>query len=210
MIVFDLDGTLLDSMGDFCEVAAKVMELHFGTEPSIAKRGYIQTSGLPFYYQLKTLYPEEAEAKVVSAADDFEEKKLAGYFSKSFYDDVLPCLKVLKEGGVLLCLSSNNHQENVQKKLEPISEYFDEILGFKPGFLKGKAHFDYLKNKYSLSSDEILFIGDSLSDAKKAKENGLDFLARLGTFKKDDFLKLNFPVQSILSLYDLVKTFGVA
>ncbi len=45
---------------------------------------------------------------------------------------------------------------------------FDIVLGFREGFEKGKAHFDYVKDKFGLDKEDMTFVGDSLKDAEKA------------------------------------------
>ncbi|MBI4126512.1 MAG: HAD family hydrolase, partial [Deltaproteobacteria bacterium] len=44
VIIFDFDGTLVDSMNDFADVAASVMPRHFPVDAETAKRLYIESS----------------------------------------------------------------------------------------------------------------------------------------------------------------------
>jgi phosphoglycolate phosphatase-like HAD superfamily hydrolase len=85
----------------------------------------------------------------------------------------------------------------------------DDILGWRPGFEKGKDHFDFVKTKYELSSSNIVFIGDSLNDAKRAKSEKIPFIGRKGMFYEKDFEKIiqETPViSSLLEVKSVLKT----
>lgn len=207
MIICDLDGTLVDSMGDFGVVAQGVLGEFYGMAPAAALEAYQQTSGLPFRFQVESLFPKDARNDQAAAA--FEERKKAGYAAKPFFADVEQIVPVLVKCGYQFCVSSNNDQVNVTNKMAPMQRYFSDILGFREGFLKGKAHFDCVLKKYGYKSNEVLFIGDSLHDAKMAYENGIPFVARQGTFSREAFLALNLPILTTVTdfnrLYDLLE-----
>ncbi|MFX1508020.1 MAG: HAD family hydrolase, partial [Promethearchaeota archaeon] len=85
----------------------------------------------------------------------------------------------------------------------------DDILGWRPGFEKGKDHFNYVKAKYKLSSSNIVFIGDSLNDAKRARSESIPFIGRKGMFHEEDFKKIiqKTPViSSLLEVKGVLKT----
>ncbi len=207
MIICDLDGTLVDSMGNFGVVAQGVLGEFFGMEAAEALAAYQRTSGLPFRFQVESLFPKDTRNE--AAAVTFEERKKAGYAAKPFFPDVLQMVPKLVALGYKFCVSSNNDQTNVTEKMAPLSIYFSEILGFRPGFLKGKSHFDHVIETYGYAPNEMLFIGDSLHDAKMAYENGVSFVARQGTFSREAFLALNLPLVTTVTdfnrLFDLLE-----
>lgn len=200
-IAFDLDGTLVDSMGDFTHVATRVISRHFGVSEEQAAQDYKRTSGLPFRYQLESLFP--GDSRIAAAEAEYEQDKLDSYRVRDVFQDVLPALARLKNAGYLLGVSSNNQTQNVRDKVKAYENYFTDILGYEPGFFKGRDHFDFVKTKHGLSPDEILFVGDSLHDAQTAHTNGVPFVARLGTFSENDFLTLNVPLQRVSNLDEL-------
>jgi len=202
IIIFDLDGTLVDSMGDFAVVASTVLHKHFGVSLEEGARLYRQTSGLPFVQQLEKLFP--GAPSNLQAERDFEELKLAGYFEKPFYPEVRSVISSLRERGLRICVSSNNLAENVTKKMEPLRDLFDLILGFGNGLAKGKPHFEHIKKHFGISADELLFVGDSLHDARCAAENNIRFVAKLGTFTQSEFEVLGLPLTFIACLEELL------
>ena len=204
MVVFDLDGTLVDSMGHFVNVAADVMNRFFDVSHQDARKMYRQTSGLPFEFQLKRLFGQDV--RIPEAAQTFESEKVKTYDQACFYDDVSPALNQLsRDLGVLLAVSSNNHQSNVDQKLATFKESsFHRILGYEPGFFKGKDHFDRLKQEFDLDADQILFVGDSLHDCRMARDNHVKFAARLGTFTRQDFTEIDPDILFLNNFYELV------
>lgn len=201
MLVFDLDGTLVDSMTHFTDVAADVMKRFFGVDAEEARRMYRDTSGLPFEFQLKRLFG--ADVRIDEASKAFESEKITTYGDSRFYDDVRPALQKLRQNGYLLAVSSNNHEANVVEKLSKHLDLFDRILGYHPGFLKGRDHFLKLQSEFELDADQMLFIGDSLHDCRTAKDNDLKFVARLGTFSAQDFAEISFPKIAVTDFDEL-------
>ncbi len=201
IIVFDLDGTLVDSMSDFTAVAGEVIHKYFQVSLAEATQMYRETSGMPFEFQIKKLFPSHENAAL--AVQDFETLKLKNYSQAPFFNDVLQVLPALSQAGYKLCVSSNNHEKNVLNKIEPLRQVFDLVLGYKEGFFKGRDHFEFIKNELSLSADNIVFVGDSLNDARTASKNHIQFIARLGTFSNNDFDALGFPVRKVENFYEL-------
>ena len=201
MVVFDLDGTLVDSMGRFADVAQAVMARHFSVTPEQARLDYQRTSGLPFVYQLQTLFPSHPQ--IPMAVDEFESLKLEGYDLAPFFSDIEESLLRLKQSGLKLAVSSNNHETNVERKISGLQVKFDEVMGFREGFCKGDSHFGFLCRRHALRHTELFFVGDSLHDARMAHKNGVSFGARLGTFQAGDFLALDIPLRIVKNYFEL-------
>ncbi|MDO8518742.1 MAG: HAD hydrolase-like protein [Deltaproteobacteria bacterium] len=199
--VFDWDGTLVDSMGKFAEIASGVIARHFGRSRAWGKARYLETSGLPFPFQLERIFPgDERNQKAVA---DYDHLKIESYDSAPFFSDVKPALEWLSGKGVGLAISSNNDYPLLEKKLGALAPLFDCVAGFEPGFLKGKSHFDWIRGR--LKGHRLIFVGDSLHDAAMAGGNGIPFYARTGTFTEDDFKLQGIASGCISTLFDLEK-----
>ncbi|MBI1909095.1 MAG: HAD family hydrolase [Deltaproteobacteria bacterium] len=204
--VFDFDGTLVDSMGDFAELAGRLISGTYGLSLDEGKEAYIRTSGLPFLDQLEMVFPGDPRNGETARA--FEEEKKKEYFSKNLFDQVPETLSYLREKGMRVAISSSNHQELVEEFLSKKGIRFDLVLGWRPNFSKGKEHFEHIQKYLKTSSDGILFIGDSLKDAERAAHHQVDFIGKTGTFKASDFQK-NFPqFQTIEELSELKGILG--
>lgn len=58
LILFDLDGTILDDIGLIADVAADVLHRAFGTPTPEGRLHYLATTGMPFEAQLAQLFPD--------------------------------------------------------------------------------------------------------------------------------------------------------
>lgn len=205
-VVFDFDGTLVDTMGDFADIASRVISKLYDVDPSSARKMYLETSGLPFFQQLEILFPDNKKNK--QASKEFETNKLINFFSNKIPEDVKKTAKYLQSRGIYVVVSSNNFQHLVRKFIRQTKDVkFDLVLGCKKNFFKGKDHFNYIKKYFDLSEKEILFVGDSLKDAERAIQSGVSFIGKLGTFKRIDFEKKYPDIKTISRISDLISIF---
>ncbi len=202
-VIFDWDGTLLPTMENFADIAAKVLNKYYGMDLSVARRRYIETSGLPFEQQIRTIVPGGEKNQV--CVDDFEETKLKPFFDEKFSDDVHNSLIKIKKMGFKICISSGNYQHLLEEFIKRENLDFDIILGFHKHLAKGKEHFDYIINKLGVYKKNVLFCGDSLKDGEKAFEYGVKFIGRTGIFSKTDFQKRFKDIRVIDKISELAK-----
>ena len=201
--LFDFDGTLVDTMGGFADIAGRVIsEYHSEMSFEVARKNYLLTSGAPFKQQLEILFPGHEKNREIEAI--FEEEKKYGFFKQTFDEDVKCTIKTLRSRGDIACVSSNNFQTLIDKFVRREGLEFDAVLGFKDGFQKGKDHFELLMKKFSLTKGDLTFVGDSLKDAEKAIGFGIKFIGKCGTFKRDDFLKLDKNIVTVNILKEIL------
>src|SRR5690349_4513168 len=74
-VMFDLDGTLVDTMGALADLAAEVMSSRHGYDRARARERYLETSGIPFHQQLEVILPGDVRNAAASA--EFEQRKRA-------------------------------------------------------------------------------------------------------------------------------------
>ena len=201
--LFDFDGTLVDTMSGFADIAARVIN-QFNPEISVekARMRYLETSGNPFFQQLEIITP--GDPSNAEKAKIFEETKIEGFFRSSFTNEVRETINRLRAEGSIAGIASNNFQELIDRFVENEKLDFDIILGFRKGFEKGPAHFDFVREKYNLAKEDITFVGDSIKDAEKAYNYGLNFVGICGTFKRSDFLKVRKDIVTIESIKELL------
>lgn len=202
--VFDFDGTLVDSMGGFADLAAELCSEHYGLPKAQARLNYLSTSGLPFFQQLEVLWPGDRRNSRVS--DLFEARKKQDYFSSPYFSEVPEAIDRLRKKGIKTVISSNNGQGVVEEYLQDKPRpRFDLVLGLKANFEKGRDHFQKIIEHYSVEPQQLLFIGDSLHDAHKALEFGVDFVARLGTFSRVEFETVAPSVRTVNNFDELTR-----
>ncbi len=186
-VMFDLDGTLVDTMGAFADLAADVMASRHGLDRADARARYMQTSGIPFHQQLEVIVPRDARNAAASA--EFEERKRAVCDATMMDRETITGLEGLRALGLKLVVSSNTGQEFVDDfaRREPIR--FDLALGFdaSAGLAKGRPHVDHTCRVLGVARHELVFCGDSLKDGELADACEVAFVGRLGTFTLADF-----------------------
>lgn len=202
VVVMDFDGTLVNTMGGFADVAAQVLHRFFGTDTTLARRQYIETSGIPFRQQVEVLHP--GDPRNDEAAREFEQAKRAGFFAETFPEDAVEAVRALKSAGYKVVVSSNNYQELVDEfcaRRDGIT--FDLVLGARENFFKGADHFREIERRFSVGPQEMVFVGDSLKDGERAMAYGVPFVGKVGTFTREEF-EARFPgVRTIEDLREL-------
>jgi phosphoglycolate phosphatase len=184
-VLFDLDGTLIDTMQAFADVAASVMNEVHDLEWSAAREAYLATSGIPFFQQLALIMP--GDPRNAEAVEAFERRKLEATVDVEASESTIVALRRLGMRGIRVAVSSNNFQDQVDKFVAGCRAPFDLALGFGDGLAKGMPHFDRACRQFDCTRDEIVFVGDSLADAALAVDAGVRFVGRLGTFGVDQF-----------------------
>ncbi len=185
LIIFDLDGTLIDTMGGFADIAGELIAKNYGWSFELGRKRYLETSGLPFFQQLEILFPENS--KNPDVATIFETRKIRLFQKETMSDRTVETLQWLRDHGYRTAISSNNYHDLVREFVQNKAIPIDMSLGFKPNFAKGQAHFNCLRDHFGVTFSAMLFIGDSLADAKIARDCGVNFVAKTGTFCETDF-----------------------
>lgn len=204
LLIFDLDGTLVDTMGDYGDKAAALMQTHFDTDFATARANYFKTSGLPFEKQLRELYPDNKATDEV--AQMFEDWKDGYLLNIILPEDIAALTRGWQAQGLKVAISSNNMEVYVERMAKnwPV----DAALGYRSedDYRKGEPHFRTLERRFSISRDEMLFTGDSPNDAKIAKACKVDFLALLTKeFVAADFRHHMPEVRTLDALEDITR-----
>lgn len=184
--LFDFDGTLIDTMDEYATIAGDILHRTYGMAREQGSRLYLETSGIPFFQQIELIAP--GGARNSAAVEEFEQRKLEGFFSAPYLPDVPPALAALHERGIKVVLSSNNYQDLVDRFVADRADVvFDLVLGCRENFFKGRDHFNEVSRRYGIDQKGMLFVGDSFKDAERAIEGGVLFVAITRTFGAADF-----------------------
>jgi phosphoglycolate phosphatase-like HAD superfamily hydrolase len=178
-ILFDLDGTLADTMGAFADVAARVLA-RYGLAADAARARYRETSGVPFRRQLDAIVPGAPAAELDDAAADFEREKQAIAASARMDAPTESALRTLRAAGHRLGISSNGAQVHVDAFAARTPGLFELALGWASGHEKPHA----IHARRALG-EPIVFVGDSPQDRALAEAAGFRFVAKVGTFPAD-------------------------
>jgi phosphoglycolate phosphatase-like HAD superfamily hydrolase len=167
VVVFDLDGTLLDDLGRISEVAADVMFKAFGTPAHEARQHYLATTGMPFEAQLAQLYPTAPAPLRASTARTFHQRKVTEAYSKAKpFPEVPKLLKRLGSEGWTLAVSTGAETEMADLLLERegLRFWFEDVLGSADG--TKREHLVEYRRRFP--DVPMFLVGDSRFDMEAA------------------------------------------
>jgi len=190
VLLCDLDGTLIDTMGVLADLATEVMVGAYGVPRALARELYLATCGLPFIGQLEEIYPGDPRNRDASLL--FESSKPGRCDQARMSADTVAALNSLRQMGVRIAVSSNNGRDNVERFASKAEFQFDLVMGYGNGLAKGRPHVQMVERVFGFGRGEMLFIGDSLHDGEIALSEGMPFVGVAGTFAKESFT-LRFP-----------------
>lgn len=205
-VIFDLDGTLVDGFDIIYEsFNFALKQLGLKTVPTHKIRKVI---GPALSEGFRRLVPENFVYKGVQIYRDYYKEK---YLHRTIlFDGIRDLLTMLKDRKVIVGLITNK-KGNFAKDLLSyfnLTKYFDFILGAEDGFLP-KPHGDsinYIKEKYDLSSYEIVYIGDSAIDGEFSNKSNIKFIAvGMGLGKEKELYKFK-PLSFCYNTHHLKNT----
>jgi phosphoglycolate phosphatase-like HAD superfamily hydrolase len=185
LVMFDLDGTLIDTMQHFADLASELIAEHHGMDQVSARRRYLETSGIPLRQQLEVIFPGDPRNDQVS--EIYEERKTSICLRATMPQETISALERLGREGVRVVLSSNSAQHFVDELAARCPVRFDLVLGFGGGLAKGETHVAEVQRRLGIAPEQILFVGDSLKDGELAERCGQRFVGVSGTFAAEDF-----------------------
>jgi phosphoglycolate phosphatase-like HAD superfamily hydrolase len=167
VVLFDLDGTILDDLGAIAEVAADVMFQGFGTPVEEGRIHYLATTGMPFEAQLAQLYPDVLPPLRAAAARTFHQRKVTEAYAKAKPFPEMP--KVLKRLSVdrwTLSITTGAETEMADLILERegLRYWFEDVLGSAEG--TKREHLAEYRRRYPHA--KIFLVGDSRFDMEAA------------------------------------------
>ena len=173
LIVFDLDGTLINSLEDLADSAIYILTTHgFPTHPVDAYR-YFVGDGVRKLIE-RILPPEERnDTQIEQCRQEFVEYYQIHMEDKTaVYDGITDLLKALKERGVKIAVATNKVHIAVKPLMKKYFReiQFDSIIGQRDGVPvkpNPQIMYDILKET-GCEPAETLHIGDTATDMQLA------------------------------------------
>lgn len=193
-VIFDLDGTLLDSLTDLHLSVNASMEAH-GFPPHTRDEvcSYV---GNGVYKLIERAIPDGVNNKSFESALAYfkEHYALHMYDHTGAYEGIYDALDKLKADGYRLAVVSNKFDLAVK---ELCKRYFPEHIEIAIGEneaagIKKKPAPDTViaaLRELGITSDEAVYVGDSDVDVHTAKNSGMQCISVLWGFRSRDFLE---------------------
>ena len=179
LVIFDLDGTLLDTIADLAESANYALkQLDYPTHPVEVIRTYVG-NGINKLLERSLPADEQTEENVMRMRTHFIPYYDAHNADLSApYPGIVSLLEDLQAKGLMIAVASNKYQEATEKLVKHYFPMIDfvEVLGQREGInVKPDPTivFDILK-KADVSAEETLYVGDSGVDMQTALNAGVD------------------------------------
>lgn len=212
-VLFDLDGTLVDTLDDLTDA----------TNYALEKNGY------------KTILKEQVKEYIGNGNRNLMERGLGNaatqksvdtclndffaFYEKNCtkktkpYKDIVKLLKALKENGIMSCVVTNKADSMTQVLVPEIfgADFtFDFVLGQCPDIpKKPQPHMVYVAmNEIGVNADECFFVGDSYTDMLAGGSSGNIPVGVLWGYRDEKELKDNgarFIVSEPMQILDLIK-----
>ncbi|UUW10488.1 HAD family hydrolase [Flavobacterium plurextorum] len=171
-IIFDLDGTLVNSLHDISDAMNTVLEnLNYPTHTYDTYQYFIG-SGLRNLVSkaLPSSNNKEEQIEICFKMMIQEYRKICTSKTKP-YDGIVELLENLTSQNIKLAVFSNKADELTKKIASEIfPNHFDAAVGLSTEELKKPNPFEAIEisKKWNLKPEEILFVGDSDIDMKTA------------------------------------------
>ena len=211
-LIFDLDGTLIDSIKDITTSANLALkDYNYPTQNEDIVRLH---TGNGFRKLIKELLPIDSNDELI----DEVTKVYTNYYAKHYmdetssYEGIYELLRLLQKENIKIAVNSNKKNEyttNLMKKI------FDDIE-----FVATIGERENIKNKpdptsaleiinlMKLNKDEVMYVGDSEIDMKTGLNAGIKICACLWGFRTKEELEIFKPdvmVNKPIEIYNYIK-----
>jgi len=191
LVIFDLDGTLLNSLEDLADSCNFILRKY--NFPEHPLESYRQFVGNGVSKLVERALPSDKRSKedVANYCKEFVEYySLHSQVKTSPYKGIMDLLLELQKKGIALAVASNKFisgtQNLVKKYFESIE--FETVLGQREGIPtkpNPQIVYDIMHNYGAIDKDSILYIGDSGTDMQTAVNAGVRSVGVLWGFRDE-------------------------
>lgn len=202
LIIFDLDGTLLNSIADLAEAVNRaLLACGFPQHPTDAYRFFVGDGVSKLF---ERALPEEERtpenvARIRAHFMPYYDKHNADLSRP--YEGIMEMLEALTERGMMMAVASNKYQAATEKLVAHYfgSERFVVILGQREGIaIKPSPEIiEQVLSVANVSREEVLFVGDSNVDMQTGRNAKVDTVGVSWGFRPREELAAHNPMAII-------------
>lgn len=177
LIIFDWDGTLMDSIGLIIESMHVAGEAHGFTTTDQAVKDII---GLSLMHGIEILYPQASDTQKLAIQQSYADYYIPNSHRTPFFMPIDDMLLTLKQQDKQLAVATGKKRKGLDRVLEASAShhYFTitrcaDESGSKPDPQMLSDILDYTKQSIS----QAVFIGDSIYDIQMANRLGMTSIA---------------------------------
>lgn len=216
LIIFDLDGTLLNTYADIAAATNHALKLHGYPTHSVETIRSFVGNGINKLFERALPEGHKTMDEVLAIRADFVPYYNAHGTEKTFvFEGMTELLNCLKNDGCQVAVASNKYQEATRHLIPfffPDTE-FSAIFGQRDGVPTKpdpQIVFDIMRESGVNERDEVLYVGDSEVDMETARNAGVDGVGVTWGCKTRELLESHNPLAVIdcpREIFDIVKGF---
>lgn len=213
-VLFDLDGTLVNTVKDLNTAVNVVLEKH--GHSSVCEADFIKMIGKGNEYMMRSALPQEKKKDreyVLRLRGEFFDYYKNHCADKScLYDGIKELLTALKKEDILLAIVTNKAQIMTDVLVPKLfsKDTFSAVIGQRDGVpTKPEPHMPFLAmSEMDVNPDECLFVGDSGVDMSTGKNCGnIPVGVTWGYREKDELINngARFIVQKPEEILEIIR-----
>ena len=208
LLIFDLDGTLINTVNDLNKATNFALDKHHYPLRSIKQTTEDIGNGVAKLIE-RSVPLGTSKEEYIQILNEFKEYYKKHYFDNSFpYEGVKETLIKLKEMGYSLAVVSNKFNEGANALVNKyFKNIFDHIQGLEEPF-KAKPSNDmvnYTMTKLGFNAKETLYIGDTNVDYETAKNANVDIVLVSYGYRSKEYLTKNIKNPHIIDhMWELI------
>lgn len=195
-VIFDLDGTLIDTVDSMAEAGNRMLEaVALQALPRDAYK-YFAGDGADMLVKRALIAAGDTELRKFSAAKEVYNKLFETYCTYHVcpYDGIPETLQALKERGIKIAVLSNKPHAQTPKVVEAyFGTIFDAVQG-QSDTVRKKPSPDgalLIAEKLGVMPEECLYVGDTNVDMQTGNAAGMFTLGVLWGFRTEQELREN-------------------
>ena len=207
LIIFDWDGTLMDSIGLIVESMHVAGEVHgFQTTDKAVK----DIIGLSLMNGIEILYPQATDAQKLAIQQSYADYYIPNSHRTPFFAPIEGMLQTLQNNGKSLAVATGKKRKGLDRVLDASDSHHYFVMtrcadeaGSKPDPQMLTDILEYTQQPIS----EAVFIGDSIYDIQMATQLGMTSIAvNYGTASSTELAaqKPTYQVDTPQALVDLL------
>lgn len=192
LVIFDLDGTILDTLEDLHASTNAALSAFSMPERSLAEVRSFVGNGIRRLMELSV--PEGTPAETIDRVQQFftEHYKLHCNDKTRPYAGIHALIRELRQAGCRTAVVSNKDDYAVRALCElHFPHLFDAVVGSREGVRKKPApdSVNEVLSQLSINRESAVYVGDSEVDQETAANAGMTLIAVTWGFRDEDLLR---------------------
>lgn len=198
--IFDMDGTILNTLEDLCDTMNYCLEKYHMPERTIDEiRSFV---GNGIRKLVERAVAEDTDSKqideIFAVFLDYYKDHCA--IKTRPYDGIAEVIRKLKENGIKTAVVSNKADAAVKDLCD---DYFPGLFDFSVGDKEGQRRKPYpdgvfsVMEHFGMTGEDVVYIGDSDVDYQTARNADVDVIMVGWGFRSEEFLK-SIGVQKVI------------